>query len=121
MQEIAEEAKETQSKLIERGLIKEVSPDHIERWHEKIMKLREDKSRLERLFTGYEDHILPYDIDNRSDVDELFASLLETVEMSRNTRNVMAKVCEAYEKHSLESIKLIKEDKISIHKMMNVK
>lgn len=49
--------------------------------------MRSSRRRLERFFTGYEAHELPYSIEQKSDVVELFESLEEAIELTK-ARNI---------------------------------
>ena len=76
-----------QKALIEKGLINPVSQDHLDRWISKIQELRTNRRRLERFFTGYEANELPYTIAQKLDVEELFNSLEEAINITR-ARNI---------------------------------
>lgn len=118
MDEIMKEAKETQEKLVKRELIKEVPSDHIERWRERINNLRDNEGRLERLFTGYEGHVLPYEFEHTAQVNELFDSLLETIDLSGKQSKAMSKVHTTLEFGTLDDLNLLEEDIEQIEQMM---
>jgi hypothetical protein len=76
---------------------------------------------LERLFTGYEDHVLPYEFEHTTQVNELFESLLETINLSGKQCKAMSKVHSTLESGNLDDLNLIEEDIEQIEKMMNAK
>jgi hypothetical protein len=119
MNVIVAEAKKTQNRLIELGLVKEVSPDHIDRWEEKVINLRENENRLIRLFTGYDSHPLPYEFEHDLQVNELFDSLLETMDLSGKKSKVMTKVSSALKTGDIEDLNLSLEDLGQIKEMIN--
>lgn len=83
LQSVKVDALTIQEQLINRGLIKPVGQDHLDRWISKVQELRSNRRRLERFFTGYEAHELPYTIEQKSDVVELFESLEEAIELTK--------------------------------------
>jgi hypothetical protein len=76
-----DEAQGTQDSLISRGLIEAVSPGNINVWKERILALRENKEKLERLFCGYEAHQMPFDIKNHNEIEDLYDSLVTSIEL----------------------------------------
>lgn len=72
LSEAKEEALKIQNDLINKKLIKPVNPEHLDKWVLRIQELRNNHRRLERFFIGYEAHDLPYTIEQRADVIELF-------------------------------------------------
>lgn len=104
--EIKKEALEVQEQLIAQGLIKPVGNDHLDRWVEKMLDLRLNKGRLDRFFTGYEAHRLPYTIDQDDEVVKLFESLEEAIELSKATNIAKQKVSDAIVNSDPDLIKI---------------
>jgi hypothetical protein len=48
-----------------------------------------------KIFTGYEAHELPYTIEQKTDVTELFDSLVEAIELSKSENIAKRKVISA--------------------------
>jgi len=117
LQRIKAEALEIQKNLINQGLIEPVSEDHLDRWYERILELRENDRRLERFFTGYEAHPLPYTAEQRSDVLEIFESLEEAIELSRNTNTAKGKVALALETSDPNLLKMDRSERRTIRNL----
>jgi hypothetical protein len=92
LEKIKHDALIVQNVLISKGLIKKVSPDHLDKWESKIQELRENHKRLERFFIGYEAHELPYTIEQKSDVERLFNNLEEAINFSKSTNIAKIKI-----------------------------
>ena len=108
---------EVQDNLVKRGLIKAVSEEHVENWAAKIKELRSDRRRLRRYFFGYDAHELPYQVEQRSDVNELFENLLEAIDFSKSKNVAMKKFQLALERGDVELIRLSSEEKESVRGM----
>lgn len=114
---IKDDAYSVQEKLVEQGLIKKVKKDHLNRWVNRVQELSANIDRLERIFTGYEVHKLPYSIEQKSDIVELFESLEETVELSKAKNIAKEKIMSAIGSGNLNSIKLTSEEELLIDEM----
>lgn len=115
--EIKDDAYLVQEKLAEQGLIKKVKEDHLNRWVNRVQELSSNVDRLERIFTGYEVHKLPYSVEQKSDIIELFGSLEETVELSKAKNIAKEKIMSAISSGNLNSIKLTSEEELLIDEM----
>ncbi|MCI5145469.1 MAG: hypothetical protein D3923_08030, partial [Candidatus Electrothrix sp. AR3] len=114
---IKDDAYSVQEKLVKQGLIKKVKEDHLNRWVNRVQELSFNVDRLERIFTGYEVHKLPYSIEQKSDIIELFESLEETVELSKAKNIAKEKIMSAIISGNLNFIKLTSEEKMLIDEM----
>ncbi|GEC94220.1 hypothetical protein ZRA01_02930 [Zoogloea ramigera] len=94
----SEKALAVQNDLVAKGLIKPVNENHLENWVARIMELRSNRRRLERFYIGYEAHELPYTIDQKAEIEELFDSLMEAVELSKSTNVAKKKIIAAMTK-----------------------
>jgi hypothetical protein len=117
LSKIKDEALEIQKDLIEKSLINPVKPDHLENWVLRIQELRTNHRRLERFFTGYEAHELPYSIEQKSDVIDLFKSLEEAIELSKATNVAKNKIVSAIKDADPDLIRLTDEEKKIIKDM----
>jgi hypothetical protein len=104
------EALEVQNDLVSRGLIMKVKDGHIENWAGRIKELRSNRRRLERFYIGYEAHALPYAIEQKSEIHELFDSLIEAVGLSKATNIAKEKVIAATKKADPDLISLTNEE-----------
>jgi len=73
--------------------------------------------RLKRIFTGYEVHKLPYSVEQKSDITDLFKSLEETIELSKAKNIAKEKIISAISSGNLNLIKLTSEEGLLIDKM----
>lgn len=117
--QIKEEAFVLQNQLISQGLIQPVGRDHLDRWVEKIQDLRNNPHRLERFFSGYETHPLPYSIEQKTEVIELFNNLVEAIELSKATNIAKDKVSKAIELSDLRIIEIDDEELEIINAMQS--
>jgi len=92
LQRIKKDAADIQQRLIDQGLIQPVKDDHLDRWCDRIIQLRSNTPRLDRFFTGYEAHPLPYTIEQKTEIEELFDSLQDAIELSGKTNKAKQKV-----------------------------
>jgi len=111
LESIKNEAYSIQKNLVKQGLIEEVKKEHLDRWFERVQELSCNIHRLERIFTGYEVHKLPYSIEQKADIIELFASLKETIEISKAKNIAKEKVISAISTGNLKDIQLSGEEK----------
>jgi len=118
LESIKNNALEVQNRLIQHGLIEAVGEDHLDRWVENIMKLRNNRDRLDRFFTGYDANKLPYSVDQDTEVYDLFENLKEAIEMSKASNIAKQKVLIAIEKADPNFIRL-DADEIDIIKNMH--
>lgn len=112
-------ANSIQEQLIKSDLIKPVGQDHLDRWISKVQELRSNRRRLERFFIGYEAHELPYTIEQKSDVIELFESLEEAIELTKATNIAKEKVLSAINDANPDLIRLDDEEIQIIKKMQS--
>lgn len=114
---IKNDAYSVQQQLIEQGLIKKVKKDHLSRWVNRVQELSANVDRLERIFIGYEVHKLPYSIEQKSDIVELFESLEETIELSKAKNICKEKIMSAISSGDLNTINLTSKEKRLIDEM----
>lgn len=114
-----EEALEIQNDLIHKKLIKPVKPEHLDNWVLRIQDLRNNYRRLERFFTGYEAHELPYTIEQKSDVIDLFKSIEESIELTKATNIAKEKIVSAIDDANPDLISLTEEEMQIIKDMSN--
>ena len=118
LDECVRKAERRQSDLVERQLIKPLPESFNENWRERLVALRANSSKLDRLFTGYEKFDLPYDATNQEDIHYLYESLLESVNLSRRRNVIMKKVLAADESRDLASLMLEPAERDEIAKAM---
>ena len=106
LDECVRRAEHLQGVLLERRLIEPLPESFNQNWRERMVALRANSSKLGRLFTGYEKFDLPYDASNQEDINNLYESLLDSVNLSRRRNAVMKKVLAADESRDLASLKL---------------
>ena len=116
---LVDEALAVQNDLVEKGLIKPVSQDHIVNWASRITELRSNSRRLERFFMGYNAHKLPYTVEQKSDVLELFDSLEEAIELTKSKNIAKKKLDEAKKNSNPELLLLSEDEKQKIKSMRN--
>lgn len=113
------EALEIQNDLIHKKLIKHVKPDHLDNWVLRIQDLRNNYRRLERFFTGYEAHELPYTIEQKSEVIDIFESIEESIELTKATNIAKEKIVSAIDDANPDRIRLTEEEMQIIKDMSN--
>ena len=117
LNKVIDDALEIQTVLISKGLIKPVKPEHLKNWAVRIQDLRSNRWRLERFYTGYEAHELPYKIEQKLEVLELFDSLEEAIELSKATTIAKEKVISTINEANPDLIQL-NDEEIQILKEM---
>lgn len=100
------EVKGTQNWLIQQGLIEHVGNEHLEKWVQRIEDLRANSRRLERYYTGYDSHKMPYSIEQKNDICDLFESLHESIELAKTNNIAKKKVSEAINRQNPNLISL---------------
>ncbi len=108
----------TRIKLMNEGIIKPIQPDSLTQWKRKILNLRDSKSKLERIFTGYSPSQMPFDISNTKEIAKLFNSLIESIELSTNKNVAMKKFILAHENRRVSCLIANSDD---INKINNSK
>jgi len=116
---VKEEAQLTQQDLIEKGLIKKVEKDHLDRWENKIQDMRSNQRRLEKFFTGYDAHKLPYTIEQKTAVEELFVNLMEAVDLSKAINTSKKKLLSAQKKFNPDILSLTEEEIRLVREMID--
>ncbi len=119
MSKTKNKALEIHNGLIKEALIKPVKPDHLDNWVLRIQELRKNYRRLERFFTGYEAHELPYTIEQKSDVIDLFGSIEESIELTKAINIAKEKIVSAINNADPGLISLTDEEKLVIKDMSN--
>lgn len=104
------EALTVQNDLIDKGLIKPVKEDHLNNWEERINELRKSDQRLKRFYIGYEAHKLPYTIEQKADIQDLFDSLVQAIELSKAKNIAKSKFISARINSSPNLISLTKDE-----------
>lgn len=99
-----------QKKLADKGLIKPVKEKHLENWVTRIKDLRSNNRRLERFYIGYEAQELPYTIEQKSDIQDLFDSLKEAIELSKATNIAKEKMKSAITNANPDLISLTEDE-----------
>lgn len=111
LSEIKEETLKKQSKLIDSYLLEPVKTDHLDRWMFRMQELRKNNRRLERFFTGYEAHLLPYTIEQKTEVNDLFNSILEGIALTKARNIAKEKILAASEESDPTLLSLTDEEK----------
>lgn len=109
-----------QDDLVKKGLIKPVKENHLENWAARIIELRSNHRRLERFYIGYEVHELPYAIDQKPEIQELFDSLMEAIELSKSTNIAKEKVIAAIAKSNTNFLALSSEEVQIVREMSKI-
>ena len=111
------EARKVQYQLADNKLIEPVSEDHLENWASRVRELRENNQRLERFYTGYDVHSLPYGIEQKEDVIDLFHSLSNAIETSKAKNIAKKKVESATSKRDVAFLALTEQEIQEIKKL----
>lgn len=119
LEHIKENALEIQNDLLNMGLIKPVGENHLNNWVSRINDLRSNYRRLDRIHIGYEANKLPYTIEQKTDVLELFASLMDAIELSKATNIAKGKVILAIKNANLDSMLLTPKEIQMVKEMGN--
>ncbi|MCB1633306.1 MAG: hypothetical protein KDI51_01885 [Xanthomonadales bacterium] len=98
-----------QEQLVRDGYIAEVESDHLQNWARRIRKLRDAPERLARLYTGYEDFSMPFDVKCRDEIEDLFTSLEATIELRAHDNWATRKVRACIESKDLDYLGLDEE------------
>ena len=117
LEEVKQEALDVQRDLVDRGLLKPIGPDHLENWAARIQELRSNRRRLERFYTGYDAHELPYQIEQKSDVSELFGSLQEAIQSSKAMNIAKCKLDRAWNECGPELLRLTERESSIVREM----
>lgn len=104
------EASDTQSDLISSGYIEEVSEDHLDNWISRINDLREDVRKLDKFFCGYSAHPLPYRVEQKSEIKDLFDNLLESSNSAKKKSLIKNQVIAVCKTKKLNKIHISRED-----------
>lgn len=116
---IKENSLEIQTNLIDQSLIEPVTPEHLDRWMFRIQELRKNHRRLERFFTGYEAHQLPYTIEQKYEINDLFDSIQDTIKRTKALNIAKDKFLVASKKSNPSLISLTDEEKEIIITMIH--
>ena len=111
------EAHKVQKDLVSRDLIREVREDYLENWMERIAELRSDSCRLTRLYTGYDAHDLPYRIEQKKEIQELFRNFEEQIGLTKRKNIAKKKFILAKEHGDIGRIQLTAEERGMIEKI----
>ena len=107
--------------LVDRGYI-EGDEGRQERWKSKVVDLSNNEEKLRRIFCDMEAFRMPYDYANRSDVEALFDSLTQSIEVRTNGSVAVDKVRSAIEQKSLDCLSLTGEERRKLRQsLMKVK
>jgi hypothetical protein len=96
--------------LVDRGFI-EGDEGRQERWKSKVVELSNNEEKLRRIFCDMDAFRMPYDYANRADVETLFDSLTQSIELRTNGSVVGDKVRSTIEKKSLDCLSLSGEER----------
>lgn len=119
LQKVISEALIVQYELIDKGLIKPVGENHIAKWASRIAELRSNTRKLERYFMGYEAHHMPYTIEQKNEVEELFENLEEVIGLSQARNTAKKKILAAIENADPTLVALTKDEKQAVKSMRN--
>ena len=111
------EALKVQRRLIREGWIEPVGKDHLERWATRVLELGTDDRQLRRYFVGYDAHDMPYQIEQKTEIRELYRNLEEAVEASKKKNIAKKKLRLARKRRNAELICLSAEEKDIIRRM----
>ena len=111
------DALKVQCDLIEEGWIEPVGEDHLERWATRVSELRAEERKLRHYFVGYEAHDLPYQIEQKKEIRELYRNLEEEAEASKKKNIAKKKLNLARSRCNPELIFLSDEEKDIIRRM----
>jgi hypothetical protein len=104
------ESKKVENILLQKGII---VPDEerIERWYSKIIDLRENVDKLARLFIDYESFLLPYEAKYKDEIEDLYDSMIGTIDLMKN-RNIVARcILEAVTEQNIDLLNIDEEEK----------
>ena len=96
--------------LVDRGYI-EHDEGRQERWKLKVVDLCNNEEKLRRIFCDMDAFRMPYDYANRADVEALFESLVQSIELRTNGSVVVDKVRAAIDQKSLNCLALTGEER----------
>ena len=91
--------------LVERGYI-ESDPVRQSRWKEKVTDLSNNEEKLRRIFCDMDAFRMPYDYANRADVEALFDSLTQSIDLRTNRSVAVDMVRAAIDQKSLDCLAL---------------
>lgn len=96
-------------RLLQMGL---VTPDEgrLERWRARIESLRGNKEKLVRIFNRLEAFDMPYDYQSRTELQDLWDSLLDSISLKRNKSFAARKIEDAESAGDLELLTLSEEE-----------
>lgn len=111
-------ALEVQRNLVREGWIEPVGEDHLDRWAARVSELRTDDPLLRRYFVGYDAHDLPYQIEQKAEIRELYRNLEEAVETSKKKNIAKRKFELARRRCNAELTHLSSDEKEMIRKLL---
>ncbi|WP_158808555.1 hypothetical protein [Beijerinckia sp. L45] len=103
--------------LVARGFV-EADEDRLGRWRERTATLRDDEARLERIFLDYQDFELPYAYEAKSDVEEVFRSLSDSMEMARRESVTVKLARSAITKADLRALALGDDEREALSRIL---
>lgn len=103
---VMKQAADRQQRLVADGLIAAVEHDHLERWRERVLYLREVPDRLARLYTGYEDFPMPLDAERKTEIDDLYDSLVDSIGLQANPTWTSVRVVQCIKERSCDSMRM---------------
>lgn len=104
--EIKERINEDSEYLEASNIVEKDESNSIVKFQKKIDALREDESRLMRIFTKFEVFDLPYDPQDKSEIEGLFDDILELCESRKRKNSAMKGFLNAYEGADLDLLDL---------------
>lgn len=99
LHEIKIDSLQLQNELIEKKLIRRVKDDHLDNWVMRIQKLRLNRLKLNRFFMGYDVNFLPYLIEQKREVEDLYNNFEDSI-LSSKTMNIAKKKISAAIKYN---------------------
>lgn len=119
LEQVTKEALAVQDELVKKNLIKPVKNDYLEKWANRILELRSNYRLLERFYTGYDVHALPYSAEHKTDIEELFNNLEETITLSKATNIAKDKARSAIDRSDPDLIKLSNDEESIVREIID--
>lgn len=113
------EAIELQNKMYELNYIKKNDQSHITKWAERIKQLKNNEKKLERIYTGYDEHDLPYGYENTKEIKDLYDNLLESINLSKKPNIIAKKILQADESFDYGQLALSVSEKETLNGIFN--
>ena len=90
--------------LLEQNLIEEIEVNPIELFNKKLDSLLTNDLKIKRIYSKYELFFLPFDIQQKEKIIDLFDELINVAESRKRKNTTMKAVLESYASLSIEEI-----------------